>query len=447
MKRARPQDGERQSSPTVMWTLPVSADGDDLVSAIDAMPCCGAVLVAIGFESGALAVASVGEHRSGWPVDWRAEKFHSGGTLCVTLTRTRANEVAVVTSGGDGCVRVLRIPSMDVARWQLSAKHSSARGPHGALIERVVASKETHRWAALVGRAIAVGPLTPDAPSALVYLGPLAHAADGLQLLPDGTVASASLGGVALWRPSDEAASEYQRAACRAAAPPDADVDLPCDGWARSLSVSPSGAWLASSVTAASGKASLWLWRVADGAEFECGGYESGIQTLCWSSDSRLLATSSGSQLLIWRFGAAAPPANDGRPRLPPSPAGRAPIRIAGDARVLTLAFHSSPGGHDAPLLLRSDDVGVVTAYRIHDGSSSASAEVACAWEPAQLLSGTGPPWRLGRRLVEHLRSVTSTLPTAQVHAPPSSSSQHMLVAAGPDWVAAFAEPRDQAAA
>jgi len=74
------------------------------------------------------------------------------------------------------------------------------------------------------------------------------------------------------------------------------------------MCASPNGAWLASQV-AASGKQhpALWLWRVSDGADFECSGLTAPISAMSWSSASDLLAICSGRSLSVWRFGFGGP--------------------------------------------------------------------------------------------------------------------------------------------
>ena len=296
-------------------------------------------------------------------------KAHEGGVLSVATT---AGEM-IVSGGADGCVALLQVGELCVVRrWLLSPRGGHTSGRYGVHVEHVAVCRST--WAALVGRAIAVGPIVHLEVS-VRYLD-LDRVADGLQMLPDATIVAAGIGGLKLWQ--CEADGGYQRAGPLVAArrPSEATLtqpgvaDLPCDGWARSLAAAPDGSWLAASVSAAAAKSSLWLWRVADGADFECGGFVGPISGLQWSEDSRLLASMSGTEVLVWRFGET--PRRGGAARRKRSreagdeesicaeatavvdggaivvggggsPAGRPPCRLVAESRVLSTAF--MPGG------------------------------------------------------------------------------------------------------
>ena len=222
----------------------------------------------------------------------------------------------------NGTVTVVR--GTDGAQCQNIRLDASGRcataGATGVLCETIVVDDK--HWACPVGKFIAIGilPQTIDDASAPEYLGPLLHVIDAVELLPclsspplERRVAAATFGGVCLWerrfRNSDSERStgaqlwDYTRFGSLPAARASPDADLACDGWARSLVASPDGEWLAAWVTVASEAPNkLWLWRTADGADFECVGFHGPITALAWRADSCQLVTCSGNEVKLWTF-------------------------------------------------------------------------------------------------------------------------------------------------
>ena len=346
-------------------------------------------IIAVGFSSGVLQIFDA----QGGLIS--QDHRHKDALMSVAVVD---DGDTVVTGGVDGyvVVSVSCGPRTASTAWLLLKA-----GRHGLHIEHLAATSDC--WAALVGREVAVGPIGEAAVERLVYLGPLPNAADGLAIVGGGSiVAAASFGGLTLWRRhAPESGSEtgcalgYLRAEPLAAARRSHVADLACDGWARSLVASPDGAWLAAGVTEAS-KTTLWLWRVVDGADFECGGLRGEVLAIEWSSDSHLCATCSTgtSTVFVWRFGARSSGA-DGtsqavkRARMTPalgasgvrmattSPAGQPPHRLRlSQGRPIALAFQ--PHTSAASVLACGGDDGAIELFTLQRGVDS----VLLRWSP-----------------------------------------------------------------
>ena len=273
--------------------------------AVDDVACMCMVtpsVVAIGSDDGALHMFALPLQP---PFHDHRPSHHAGGTLCLVSVVAEGADAGqlIISGGGDGFVRAIRYQggSVELVRcWKLLLSSGGAIGVHGLLVDCISAS--TTCWAALTGRTVAIGFLSQSATASVVTLAPAAHVHDALQILPDGSIATASFGGLSLWRRSvggGSGTARYHRTAPLPAARHSPDADLACDGWARSLSASPDGEWLAAGVNGT--RPALWFWRVADGADFECGGFEGpGVSILAWSSDSTMLASAVADQVHVW---------------------------------------------------------------------------------------------------------------------------------------------------
>ena len=344
---------------------------------------------AVGYDNGALRVFQCVPQMASSTCFCEDFIFNSlaHAAAVLSLASTAMNDEAYVLSGGaDGrvCVRCYREPTsaQEHSSWKLETTHGGTLGRSGLLIECVAAARDT--WAALVGNKIAVGPLRSAHHWPVQYVGPLANVADDLQMLPDGALVTCSFGGLTLWRRQDASAAlgsppKYARTERLAAARPSESVDLGCNGWARSLAASAGGQWLAAGVGGTGGKASLWLWRMADGAEFECGGLRGEVRTLAWSDDGLLCAVSSSgvADVFVWSFGSrvdgddSAPSAKRARASTPAmsSPAGQTPyrLRLEGGTNALTLSFESrdaaDAAGRTLPLLACGGEDGAIHLF------------------------------------------------------------------------------------
>ena len=306
--------------------------------------------IAIGFDDGEVHLQTLLHGVAASKLLYR----HGGAVLCCAFS-TSSELPVLVTGGADG--QIVCSNGVDFFKTKLIAQAGATAGAAGVLIESVTANAEY--WAAPVGRFVAVGKLPsimakggagaglasrslrPSSEPA--YLGPLVHVVDAVQLLdgagssleasPRSLLAACSFGGLRLWNSaqapscdglSSAAPVDKPDAPTRRLLPPPSfalapspvaarggpdGTQLACDGWARSLAASPDGAWLASwVVVAGDAPTRLWLWRTADGADFECCGYDSSITALAWSGDSHALATCSGGECLVWRFPPSPPP-------------------------------------------------------------------------------------------------------------------------------------------
>ncbi|EOD35435.1 hypothetical protein EMIHUDRAFT_449218 [Emiliania huxleyi CCMP1516] len=338
-------------------------------------------LVAVAFESGAchlLATPADTDYADSTPSALSCLSVgHQRGTRCLAFATTTATDaVALVSGGDDGCVHIetCHVNSARVAGRGCQDCHGQAQVATSAprdcpieaeresgattkrrrlLIDEVVADS-TH-WAVPLGRSVCVG------------------------LLSSG----------------------------QAAAP------ASCDGWARSLVASPDGAWLAAWVVVAgldaTASSKLWLWRCADGspsptrprpsdvrhvsatcpprADFECGGFGAPISALAWRPDSACLASCSGSEVLLWRFGAATAAARSSA--LPSGPAGRAPRRLdaRGSRRLVSAAFRA-----DGAWLACGASDGSLHLFACEDGASAARViRPMVRWLGGSTLLASGP--------------------------------------------------------
>ena len=336
-------------------------------SAISCLCSCNNLL-AFGCENGVVQLCRLSP--DGVPSAATVLYRHSGSVLCGTFSA--GSMPWLITGGADGHVHcaLTCAKTEQTSRTKIIQQSGSTAGSAGVLVESVAANQK--HWAAPVGRFIAVGALpshdangsSNEKPSEPAYFGPLTHVIDALQLVshPDGDLlAAATFGGVSLWlsstlrdRPTDVAdgigcgssrssQNIFERGAALPAARRGTDgTDLACDGWARSLVASCDGHWLASWVMlAGEAPTKLWLWRVADGADFECGGYRAPITDLTWSPDSSKLASCSGDEVLVWSF--PQPSADACTHFLRAGPAGRAPDRCKGSDgdRIISAAFNA----------------------------------------------------------------------------------------------------------
>ena len=326
--------------------------------------------VAVGYDSGAVELEIFGD---GEASATKLPEHHRGGVLCCAFSSGEPSYL--LTGGADGCVRLVSCAcGPNFARIHagvsLEAREGAIAGAHGLLVESIAANAAC--WAAPVGKCVAVGGLPQSDEEAafpgVQYLGPLLHVVDAVQLCPhvgslgdrDGghaaAVAAASFGGVSLWSSQSAEGNELTFERLSAALPASRGgtaADLACDGWARSLVASPDGAWLASWVVlAGETPTKLWLWRVGDGADFECSGFApSAITSLAWRDDSHALASCCGGVALVWAFSASPRPlaggagGGGGGGVLRGGPAGRPPARCVGadGTRLISAAF--SPGG------------------------------------------------------------------------------------------------------
>lgn len=402
--------------------------------------CAREPFVVLGFSSGAIAVyhetgQSAGAHtlpsqsKSGMstlpescatPASWRwLDGLHRGDVLCAALS-IGGDVPCLVTGGSDGWVRFILPADVSLRKRvggvRLGMLVGATSGTEGMLVESVVA--DAKRWAAPVGRYVVVGALPCAAGSSDVNgvcLGPSTHVVDAVQLCghvgslqgAEHAIAAASFGGVSLWVPRGaaggaNAALDFERATrmpedappLLAAAKCSVDADLTCEGWARSLAVSPDGAWLAAWVTiAAESPTKLWLWRLTDGADFECGGFQSpsGISALTWRLDSSALASCSGTSVLVWLFppppDRVQSPGNAIARVLRSGPAGRPPLVLtaAGGAcgRFLSAAFDP-----DGKRLACGTSAGSVHIFAVLEqpthqpGGANAAAAACHVWWP-----------------------------------------------------------------
>mmetsp|Transcript_59628 Transcript_59628/g.132779 ORF Transcript_59628/g.132779 Transcript_59628/m.132779 type:complete len:266 (+) Transcript_59628:170-967(+) len=252
--------------------------------------------VAVGYSSGCLTlfiwspISSIGGDSARPPVAEFACDAHAGGTLGVVLTHSTQRQL-IISSGGDGWVRVwgteLGVPLF--AHAVIGA--DATRGPYGMLLELLVADPLV--WATAAGRSVVVGQLHmpgQDMPGkGTLTMEPLPHAIDDLQLLPNGTIAVASFGGVTLFhRTASDTKHSTVRTPTQSCTIPngyptlptmhyirvagsertrrdDIGASLPFNGWVRSLLASPNGKWLAAHVSAAGRQVKSAVGRVSRG--------------------------------------------------------------------------------------------------------------------------------------------------------------------------------------
>ena len=316
---------------------------------------------------------------------------HAGGTLAVVPVR-ESDASTLVSAGADGHVRTWAVGSSGTAC--SPPLESGIRGAHGTLVDSLAVGAGL--WAAAAGRCIAVGMLSGT--GSVASVGPQPHAIDGLAFCgsqqPGGTtyLAASSFGGVTLWRqcgdvPEGDGEEEEATAAARAprferlrslpACQPSEAATLSFDGWSRELVAAPSGGWLACAASLSVDEPQhVRLWRVSDGADFVCDGHEGRVRALCWSADSRMMASCSGATASVWRF----------RPG-GSSPAGTPPLRLRGSGATLTAASFSPCG----TLLVVGASDGTLASFALPGQESAAvpAGEVeARVWQPAGVEDG-----------------------------------------------------------
>lgn len=150
-------------------------------------------------------------------------------------------------------------------------------------------------------------------------------------------LAAAHHGGVTLWTPADNGMRK-----------------LPAAGYPRSLSWSPDGRYLVAGLQ----ENGLHGWRIADGSDFEMGGYQGQPLSLSFASNARFLATSGALRPVCWRFD----PPRHGEPPLECGTPGRTPVtRVACHPWLPLIAA----GHHSGGVLLCSPAAGESIPLRL----------------------------------------------------------------------------------
>jgi WD40 repeat protein len=249
----------------------------------------------------------------------------------------------LATGGQDGCVRL----------WDAATGAQTAETKLGnAWVEHLVwqsvgpelAQAETHGASKLAphgpilfaaaGRKLfalrpdgTVAHAFPDAPKTIsaLAISPVAGVANpglpSVGLAKDGPgstspatplLAAAHFGGVALWHSDTFAAAQ---------------PELPYGNAILALTWSPDGRWL----VAGCHDNAVHLWVPAEGLELQMSGYETKLQELSFSRDSKWLATGGGRDACIWDCAGA-------------GPEGREPLLLPHQARVCAVAFQHDHG-------------------------------------------------------------------------------------------------------
>ena len=297
----------------------------------------------------------------------------------------------LVSAGADGHVRTWTVGSEGTAC--SPPLESGIRGANGTLLDSLAVGAGL--WATATGRSITVGKLCGT--GSVASVGPQPHAIDGLAFCgsqqPGGTtyLAASSFGGVTLWRQSESVPEgdgdeetavsrfpRFERLRSLPACQPSEAATLSFDGWSRELVAAPSGGWLAGAASlAVDTPQHVRLWRVSDGADFVCDGHEGRVRALCWSADSRMLATCSGATASVWRFRSGGS-----------SPAGTPPLRFRGSGATLTAAAFSPCG----KLLVVGASDGTLASFALPGQEESADAPAdkmeAHVWRPAGVKDG-----------------------------------------------------------
>lgn len=70
-----------------------------------------------------------------------------------------------------------------------------------------------------------------------------------------------------------------------------------------SMEISPNGKWIAAGCQ----DQSVHIWKATSGEDLEMSGYPMKVKPICWSEDSRYLATGGGADVTIWDFSGKGP--------------------------------------------------------------------------------------------------------------------------------------------
>ena len=319
---------------------------------------------------------------------------HAGGTLALSFAVVDMT-MLLVSAGADGRACIWSDGLRRLCAHELP-RTGATSGPHGVLLEALAA--DGHVWVTAVARSGVVGSLH-DKDQAPTILEPLAHAVDAVQLLPDGTIALASYGGVTLF--CREQPNVHPHKYCYLRSDPLPAVPsclsmptLPFNGWARSPSSSPDGAWLAGHVAAAGRqKPSLWLWRTRDGADFECAGLSAPISAMCWSSGADLLATCAGRALSVWRFDRG-------------GPAGSPPLRLLLEEGVVLRSAAFSTSGESLACGTNDGQVLCIAVRQTEQSGrmTASSIEVVKQWRPGwKAAAAAATSWHLSMASINSL--------------------------------------------
>jgi len=222
---------------------------------------------------------------------------HAGGALALAWTPTGD---AVVTGGQDGAV----------VRHRLDRDVTDVLHEGPGWVERVAWAPDGRVFAAAIGRAVRFF----DADGVAL---PVVHEHDStvsdIAWGPEpGVLWSGCYGGVQALSPTRVRALRRLR----------------WKGSILAIAPSPDGRWLATG----NQDASVHIWHLASGRDFEMSGFPAKVRTLRFRPDAQSLATASGGAVALWDFA--------GR-----GPAGRTPKVLEGHAATITDAAFVDAGG------------------------------------------------------------------------------------------------------
>lgn len=208
---------------------------------------------------------------------------HAGGALCAEWS---PDGTLLATGGQDGRARIVRtddgraVAVLDFGR---------------AWVAAVRWSHDGSRLAVAAGREVRV--TSPDGVPAAAFADHRSTVADIAWIGSTGRIATACYGGVCVLEPGRSAPA----------------AQFPWKGSLLSIDASPDGEWIAAGCQ----DASIHVWRVADGEDFEMAGFPMKVRPVAFSPDSRSLAAAGGNEVTLWDFS-------------PPGPAGRGPRVLRG---------------------------------------------------------------------------------------------------------------------
>ena len=235
-------------------------------------------------------------------------------------SQQRCNSQLLATGGQDGCVRFwdattgqqtaeakLGTAWVEHLAWQVGCVISNAPGDD-ANAERRVTDNPPYLFASAGRKLVALQPdgsiahTFPDAPKTV----------SALAWRPDGSAcAAACFGHVVLWE-----AKTFT-----------AEKEFPYSSAILALAWSPDGRWL----VAGCHDNAVHLWVPAEDLELHMSGYETKLQELSFSRDSKWLATGGGRDACVWDCTGA-------------GPEGREPLLLPHQARVCAVAFQHEHG-------------------------------------------------------------------------------------------------------